>query len=470
MKSRIGQRFFHSGRRRVVRASLGLSAVCVAFLSGALRAQDGADSLWNDPAFKKAFVAGYGVNAEIEPRVTAEEVEILEVVRPIMEQNDLVKAEAALKKRMKPDCSAILDFSLGGIQYQQGHVDDALKTYQVAVDKFPSFRRAWRTLGLVNARASKFDEAIRAFTRMIELGGGDGDSYGYLGKAYASKRDYQAAEGAFRNALLLQPERLDWRLGLTSAVLAQNKFEDAANLANSLIALHPDKHEFWLLQARTFMGMKQPLRAAENLEMVDRLGKSTVDTLHLLAGIYANEGLMDLAAFTYVRAIAFDPTQPVARPLNAVEYLAQRTAYAEAAHVARKVREACLPTMQDDEKRRLLKLESRIAMATGDSSSEVVAVLEEILRLDPLDGDALLLLGQHFSSVGEPDRAMFYYERAAGMPAFEATAKMRHAQTLMKMGRYADALPLLRRVQELKPREDIARLIEQVERNSKARR
>ncbi len=38
------------------------------------------------------------------------------------------------------------------------------------------------------------------------------------------------------------------------------------------------------------------------------------------------------------------------------------------------------------------------------------------------------------------------------------------------MGRYADALPLLRRVQELKPRDDIARYLEQVERLAKARR
>jgi tetratricopeptide (TPR) repeat protein len=246
------------------------------------QAQTDVDSIWNDPSFRKSFIAGYGVNAEIEPRVTPDEVKILEEVRPFMAGGDLAKAEAVLKKKMQPDCSAILDFTLGGLQFQQGRIDDALKTHDAAVGKFPSFRRAWRNLGLINAQAGKFDDAIRAFTRMIELGGGDGYSYGLLGSAYASKSDFQAAEGAYRNALLLQPDRVEWRLGLTRSVLAQEKFEDAANLANSLIALYPDKHEFWLLQARTFLGMKQPLRAAENLEIVDRLGKATVDTLDLL--------------------------------------------------------------------------------------------------------------------------------------------------------------------------------------------
>jgi hypothetical protein len=41
---------------------------------------------------------------------------------------------------------------------------------------------------------------------------------------------------------------------------------------------------------------------------------------------------------------------------------------------------------------------------------------------------------------------------------------------LVGLARYADAVPLLRRSQEIKPRDDIARYLEQVERNAKAKR
>ena len=119
--------------------------------------------------------------------------------------DDLSKAEGVLKGRMKSDCSAILDFTLGGIQFQQDKMADALGNYQKAVAKFPSFRRAWRNLGLIYVRNGRHDDAISAFTKMIELGGGDAYSYGLLGFAYAAKLDYQAAEAAYRNALLLQP-------------------------------------------------------------------------------------------------------------------------------------------------------------------------------------------------------------------------------------------------------------------------
>ena len=46
---------------------------------------DGAElEIWNDPDFKKQFVAYYGVNSEVEPRITPEEVVILEKIQPLM--------------------------------------------------------------------------------------------------------------------------------------------------------------------------------------------------------------------------------------------------------------------------------------------------------------------------------------------------------------------------------------------------
>ena len=91
------------------------------------------------------------------------------------------------------------------------------------------------------------------------------------------------------------------------------------------------------------------------------------------------------------------------------------------------------------------------------------------VALDPLDGEALILLGQHSSRAGEIEKAIFYYERAASLEKFEADAKVRHAQLLVKTGNYADALPLLRRAQQLKPRDNIQDYLEQVERVAKSR-
>jgi tetratricopeptide (TPR) repeat protein len=425
--------------------------------------------VWDNPVFKRQFVSGYGVSSDVEPKVSPEEVKVLEKIRPMMAK-DLAGAEEALKREMKPDSSAMLDVTLGGIQFQQDKVPEALANYQRAVSKFPAFRRAWRNLGLIHVRAGRFDDAIRAFTRMIELGGGDGYAYGLLAYAYVAKEDYQPAEAAYRSAMLLQPDNAEWRLGLTRSVYKQEKFADAAALLDILVVKYPERAEFWMLQANCYVGMKQPLRAAENLEVVDRLGKSTVDTLFMLGDLYAGENLFDNAEGAYERAINLDKAQPFARPLRAAEVLTQKGANPQAAKLVAHLRAVRTGSLEPEDAKRLLKLDARLRMAEGEGTEETAKVLEEILELDPLDGDALLLLGQHYQKQNQPDKAMLYLERAEGLDAFEAEAKVRHAQILVGLGRHADALPLLRRAQEIKPRESVARYLEQVERLARSRR
>jgi tetratricopeptide (TPR) repeat protein len=433
-------------------------------------AQGDLQALWSDATFRKQFVGSYGINADVEPRVTTDEVAVLEKVRPLM-ADQLPKAETILRERTtgRPDGSALLDFTLGGVLFQQEKLDEALVSYQRAVDKFPSFRRAWRNLGLIHVRAGRFEDAVRAFTRMIELGGADAYAFGLLGYSYASLQDFQAAEASYRNALLLQPDNTEWRLGLTRCVFRQQKFEDAATLLDSLLARFPDKGDFWLLQAHAYLGMKQPLRAAADLEALDQIGKSTLDSLYTLGDVYANENLPELAAHAYQRAIAADPAQPVARALRAEQVLLAHGAIAPARAVLGDLRKLVGDTADPADRSKVLKIEARLSMAEGGAAPETATVLEEIVRLEPLDGEALLLLGQYYARHDELDRAILWYERAEGIEAVEANARIRHAQVLLKQNRWGDALPLLRRAQELKPREDVARLVEQVERLAKRR-
>jgi tetratricopeptide (TPR) repeat protein len=411
-------------------------------------------------------------------------------IAPLISEN-LDKAAEEIEKLTTDTSSAALDFNLGTIRFQQDHLDDALDNYQRAVTKFPNFRRAYKQMGLIYARQGKPDDAIANFTRMIELGGGDAYSYGLLGYSYAAKKDYQASEAAYRNALLLQPQNTEWRLGLTRAVFAQERYQDSITLLDSLIKLYPEKPDFWLLQANSYLNLKQPLRAAENFEAIERMGKSTPDSLYTLGDIYLTENLPDVAAGTYNKAILKDVARlstraaPASQPapagaggagtsdpewlksfdraLRASEMLAARGAPASAKTVVELTHMAFDARIVAADRRRLLKLEARLAMAAGGDDAAAAKVLEEIVTIDPLDGEALMLLGQFYGRSNEPEKAIVSYEHAAAIDAFEINAKLKLAQVLVGQRRFADALPLLRRVQEVKPREDVARYMEQVD-------
>ncbi len=424
-------------------------------------------SIWDGERFQKEFLASYGVNTDIEPSLTAVEYEQMQKILAAMsDDDDSQKAIRLLKKNCGESSSATFEFTLANLYFQQDRLDEALELYNQAVEQFPNFRRAYNNAGLIYIRNGDFKKALPFLTKTVELGGNTSMTYGLLGFAYASTENHLCAESAYRQAILLDPETLDWQLGLARSLFKQQKYGDAASLCDTLIVKQPDNADFWLLQANAYLGLKQPMRAAENYEYVDTIGKSTPDSMTMLADIYVNDSRWDMAADAYLRAYALDNSEHPEKPLRAAKILAARGALNEAnrllAHVAERK-----SGLDQSSLKELLKLQARVAVAEG-GGEDVVKILEEVVQVDPLDGEALILLAQHYGR-NVPEKAIFYYERAEGIEKYEAEAKLYHGQMLVGQAKYQDAIPLLRRAYELRPREDIADYLKQVERIAKTR-
>ena len=421
-------------------------------------------TFWKDPAFQKSFMGSYGFRAEIEPRVSTLEKEVMEkILKHLSADNEEQKAIDLLLKNVKPSTSAVFDFTLANIYFQNDKLPDALTYYTSAIEKFPTFQRAFKNTALIHIRQSNFEAAIEPLTQCIELGVNDGLTYGLLGYAYAMTEQHISAESAYRLAILLQPKTLDWKLGLCRSLFKQQKFGEAIAMCDELLRNDPGKSDYLLLQANAYLSMKQPMRAAEIYELVDVSQRTPIPALHTLGDIYINEGFIEQAADAYLRAFQRDESPDFSRQLRNVEVLITRSAYASATGLLKHIRTRMGTEVADEQQKRILKLEARLLAATGGQNEEQVRILEEIVKLDPLDGDALILLGQHYEG-DNPEKAIFFFERAEGIEKFEADARLRHAQLLVKARKYQEALPLLKRVLELKPRDDVQRYLEQVER------
>jgi tetratricopeptide (TPR) repeat protein len=450
-----------------------LRCLAAAWLAAAAVAVAADDlTLWRDPEFQKQFLGSYGMRAEIEPPMTAVEGQVLGQYRTLMAAEggaekamDLLAKSAAVS-----NCTAQFDFILGQTCFQRDDLAGAAAWFGKAIAKHPAFLRAQKQLGLVYVRSNAFDRAIGPLTRAIDLGAADDVTFGLLAHACSMTDQPVAAEGAYRQALMLKPDALDWKLGLVRCLFKQRKFEEAAALCGELVRRDSSRADYWLLQANAWIGLKLPLRAAANYEILARTGQANTAILNALGDIYLNENAMDLAADAYLRALARDPATAEAGVfIRDAEVLAMRGGRDEAARVIVRVRETFGERLGVEEKKRLLKLQARLAAAADAVPAEQAALLEETVALDPLDGEALILLAQHHARQKDIEKAVFLFERAEGMEKFEAEARLRHGQMLVKAGRYQDAVPLLKRAQELKPRDDIARYLEQVERAARTR-
>jgi tetratricopeptide (TPR) repeat protein len=439
-------------------------------------------AVWNDPTFKRRFMESYIAETEVEPPMRDMERERLAEIYPLLEQGKLDQAGETIKRYRGEASSAIFDYMMANIYFQRDQIDQAVDAYKIAIKKYAKFRRAWRNLGLIYVRTGDHDKAIAALTRVVELGGADAIIYGLLGFSYSHQEKAISAESAYRMAILMDPGTVDWKRGLASSFFRQKRFAEAAAICDRLLTDNPDNAEMWILQANAFIGMGKPLRAAENYEFVDRLGKSDLNTLSMLGDIYINEKLYEMAADSYTRAMKMDPLKDANDPnaagkvrdklarntdriVRAARVMAANGALDSTETLVANLRDHRSKFLQKDDRKDLLKLEARIAVTRG-ADEEQAKVLEEIVRLDPMDGEALMLLGRYYGYAPEQRRdvqkAINYYEQAADIEKFEADAKVQHAQLLVREEEYEKAIPLLKSAQSIQYRENVQEYLEQV--------
>jgi Flp pilus assembly protein TadD len=334
--------------------------------------------------------------------------------------------------------------------------------------KFPDYRRAQKNLAFALVRDGKYGDAIKPLTRTVALSGGDSKVFGLLGFAYMNQSRFSSAEGAYQQALALEPENIDFKLGAVKCAVETANYDHALALLEELLKQAPDRANLWTLQANIFIQKEQPQKAAVSLEFLRRLGKADAKSLYLLGDTYMAQDSRELALGAYLEALEKDEGKNPGKALRPAQILVSRAAWDEARQLFAKIRGAG-GTLSTEDELKLLKLESKVAMANGEGE-KAIQTLERIVEKNPLDGEALLLAGDYYARNGQPEKAQFRFDTASKLTGFEADAFVKQAQLFAKTQKYAEAAELLRKAQKVKPRDNVQRYLEKVEQLARAGR
>lgn len=420
---------------------------------------------WNSDFFLKRFADSYGFHPILEPKLrgTNESNFIIELGKII--PTDPAEAARRISTNLTANSSAVFDFTLATLQFQQGETQEAEANYKNAIEKHPKYLRAHQNLSQLYVKEGRFADAIPHLTESIRLGGADGLMFGLLGFAFQSEGQFLASEGAYRSAMLYMPDNKDWKLGLVKALMAQEKFTEANRLVTELLGQNPQDASLWSLQAGLFMQMEQTSRAIVNFEILRRLGKANLQNLMLLGDLYMIQGGNDLALEVYLEGVAQDGESDLRRSLRAAEILVNNGDMDRAVPLFEKIRSVHGSKLSQAEELKLLKLQSKVSNAKGDTEGSV-AVLEKVVEQDPLDGEALLMLGNFYVAMDQPEKAQFRYELASKIEGFEADAYVKQAQLFVRKQEktsYRKAITLLEKAQKIRPRDSIQRYLEAIQ-------
>lgn len=411
---------------------IGYSLLAIGYSSEALPLST---SYWKDPGFLKSFNGSYRIEARIEPVVSTEVRGVLVEVQKLMEDG---KRESALKKIQDSSLtkdSPALQFNLGNLQFEEGELDEAQKSFESAIKAYPSFRRAHRNLGLVLVRNDELETALEHLLEAMRLGDSDGTTYGLVGYCRLQRGEWASALQAYRMAQLSQPESTQWKAGVAQCLQNLDAQVEAVALLDEVIRQRPEESSYAVLQASILMELERSEEAVKALELPRRLGRLDADGLLLLADLHLRANRAEIATSLVDEAFAAEMKPGVDRVLSTVAS-AMRT---EAWDLAGGLIEKATPE-EGDAPRSLQRATARLDLESGRDPERGVAALQVLIAEDPIDGLALLTLGKHLVSSGDPGGAELFLERATAVEETAVDAWIELARLNVDQRRYAKAL------------------------------
>jgi tetratricopeptide (TPR) repeat protein len=417
-------------------------------------------SFFKDPEFIKSFVGSYGALPQVEPKVSEEENTMLADIGELM-QTDRKAAAARLLQSLHSESSPALIFILGSLYFQEGNLPAAEKAFNMAIERHPPFRRAHKNLALLHVQKNDLVAATKPLQKAIQLGESDARSFGLLAVCYMNKEQFVAAEAAYRQAFLLDPDNKDWKTGLVNALASQNNYSEAATMLDALITEEPENANYIDLQANCYLGMEKPLKAATNFEILRHLDKATDRTLDLLGNIYLDKNLFIPALGAFIAASEKSDGNNFDRSLKTAKILSDYGALAEAEKYIQSINDNT--ALDPDQSVAMDTIRAKV-LRSQNRTEEAAALLSSLVERDPLNGDALIELAQYNERQEDFAKAKFYFDRALRVEDTAYDANLRYGQMLVRRGKAAEALPKLRRAQELKTSDGLERYIRQVER------
>ncbi len=136
--------------------------------------------------------------------------------------------------------TALTQLNKGIKLLEEGHLEEALASFDIVIELDPNQSRAYHHLGEALARQGKLEEAVTAYRKAITLKPDFSWSYHHLGDALEQQQQWEESVAAFRHAIELNPDHFGSYVGLGKSLEKLGELDDAIRAYRRAIELYPD--------------------------------------------------------------------------------------------------------------------------------------------------------------------------------------------------------------------------------------
>lgn len=170
----------------------------------------------------------------------------------------------------------------------------------------------WRAKAAALDREMKWENLAEHAAAWIQALPESTEAWLWFGFAHEQRKDWAAAERAYREALQREPSGIEAGMSLARALAVQGRPKDGLDVAHSLLAYRREDARIWLTIGRLQVALSRPDESKHAFERAARLAPWNRDAHSSLAGLARIRGDWPGAVAAQQQVVRIDSQNPVA--------------------------------------------------------------------------------------------------------------------------------------------------------------
>jgi tetratricopeptide (TPR) repeat protein len=294
-----------------------------------------------------------------------------------------------------------------------------------------------------------YDRASAEVNRALSRGSDRADGLTLMGDVFARQGLYGEALDRYREALRIDPDLRDARVGEAWSLVRLGRSLEARPLAHMLLKEEPEEIDVLMLAATAYAEAGDPAAALDVLDTARRVAPMRAEIQQKMGDIARSLGDNEGAISAYRHALQLDSDFAIVR-FQLAKLLQVKGNVREAEHELVAALDA-VPTYAE------ATLELATLRRKAGRAAEALPLLIELLQRDPYHFDALIGLGETLLALGRKRDAVTAFARVLRFDPSHVGALFHEGAILAEQRRYRDAIERWTRVIDLNSTGDYAK-------------
>lgn len=204
-----------------------------------------------------------------------------------LEEKDYAAAEmsltAALRKEPANPNNIMLMVNLGTIQRNLGKYDEALVSYNIAIDKYPNQNVLKQSRAALYCEMGQYEDAMKDYNAILLDDPNDMEALYRRGLLHLYNKELLSAEDDFEKIISIAPENLQGKMGIGLLMKRRGNWKDAEEYYSDMIYKNKSIAELYFNRAECYLQMDKLARANEDISKALQLG-ITDPLIYILRG------------------------------------------------------------------------------------------------------------------------------------------------------------------------------------------